>query len=57
MALFAQYALAAASEAMEDAGLQNLSDEERENVVCRPHPLVRNFKSDIINRVSTLGLV
>jgi 3-oxoacyl-(acyl-carrier-protein) synthase len=56
MALFAQYALAAASEAMEDAGLQNLSDEERENVVCHPHPFVWNSKSHIINRASTLGL-
>jgi 3-oxoacyl-(acyl-carrier-protein) synthase len=40
MAIFAQYALAAASEAMEDAGLQNLSDEERENVVRCRHPFV-----------------
>jgi 3-oxoacyl-(acyl-carrier-protein) synthase len=34
MALFAQYAMAAAQEAVEDAGLQNLSESERENVVC-----------------------
>jgi 3-oxoacyl-(acyl-carrier-protein) synthase len=36
MALFAQYAVAAAAEAIEDAGLQNLSDAEKENVVRRP---------------------
>jgi 3-oxoacyl-(acyl-carrier-protein) synthase len=34
MALFAQYALAAAQEAIEDAGLQHMSDEEKEQVVC-----------------------
>ena len=36
MAPFAQYAVAAAAEAIEDAGLQNLSDAEKENVVRRP---------------------
>jgi 3-oxoacyl-[acyl-carrier-protein] synthase II len=34
MALFAQYAVAAAQEAIEDANIQNLSSEERETVVC-----------------------
>jgi 3-oxoacyl-(acyl-carrier-protein) synthase len=34
MALFAQYAYAAAQEALEDAGIQNMTDEEREKVVC-----------------------
>jgi hypothetical protein len=33
MALFAQYAYAAAREALEDAEIQNMSDEEREKVV------------------------
>jgi 3-oxoacyl-(acyl-carrier-protein) synthase len=34
MAMFAQYAVAAAQEAIEDANIQNLSSEERETVVC-----------------------
>jgi 3-oxoacyl-(acyl-carrier-protein) synthase len=34
MALFAQYAMAAAQEAVEDAGLDKLSDADREKVVC-----------------------
>jgi 3-oxoacyl-(acyl-carrier-protein) synthase len=34
MAMFAQYAVAAAQQAIEDAGIQNLSSEERETVVC-----------------------
>lgn len=33
MALFAQYAYAAAQEAVRDAGIQDMSDEERESVV------------------------
>jgi 3-oxoacyl-(acyl-carrier-protein) synthase len=33
MALFSQYAVAAAQEAIEDAGLQDMTEEERENVV------------------------
>jgi len=36
MAPFAQYAVAAAAEAIEDAGLQNLSDAEKESVVRLP---------------------
>ncbi len=36
MAPFAQYAVAAAAEAIEDAGLQSLSDAEKEGVVRRP---------------------
>jgi len=34
MALFAQYALAAAQEAIEDAGIQYMSAEEKERIVC-----------------------
>jgi 3-oxoacyl-(acyl-carrier-protein) synthase len=37
MAPFAQYAVAAAAEAIEDAGLQNLSKAEKEKVVRIPH--------------------
>jgi 3-oxoacyl-(acyl-carrier-protein) synthase len=33
MALFAQYAYAAAQEAVKDAGVEDMSDAERENVV------------------------
>jgi 3-oxoacyl-(acyl-carrier-protein) synthase len=33
MALFSQYAVAAAQEAIEDAGLQDMTEDERENVV------------------------
>jgi 3-oxoacyl-(acyl-carrier-protein) synthase len=36
MAPFAQYAVAAAAEAIEDAGLQSLSDAEKEGVVRVP---------------------
>lgn len=34
MALFAQYAMAAAEEALEDAGWKPVDGEQRENTVC-----------------------
>jgi 3-oxoacyl-(acyl-carrier-protein) synthase len=33
MALFTQYAVAASREAMHDAGIENLNDRQKENVV------------------------
>jgi hypothetical protein len=53
MALFAQYAMAAAQEAVEDSGLDTLSDRERENVVCGTHSY---DLGNLTNRVSILDL-
>ena len=38
MAIFTQYAIAAADEALRDAGLQDMGDEDRENTVRHPGP-------------------